>query len=104
MSWLSPVQWAKWTWSAVTGGVGDEGQPRSKDDGVDNSDSEGNFETPEAESPCVVNLLSQLENSNHTVLPDVANHFLDKNLNQDVGPVSSQEVDSLNNLTSSSPN
>ncbi|XP_010731999.2 transforming acidic coiled-coil-containing protein 1 isoform X4 [Larimichthys crocea] len=68
------------------------------------SDSEGNFETPEAESPCVVNLLSQLENSNHTVLPDVANHFLDKNLNQDVGPVSSQEVDSLNNLTSSSPN
>ncbi|XP_019110504.1 transforming acidic coiled-coil-containing protein 1 isoform X2 [Larimichthys crocea] len=104
MSWLSPVQWAKWTWSAVTGGVGDEGQPRSKDDGADNSDSEGNFETPEAESPCVVNLLSQLENSNHTVLPDVANHFLDKNLNQDVGPVSSQEVDSLNNLTSSSPN
>ncbi|TKS78788.1 Transforming acidic coiled-coil-containing protein 1 [Collichthys lucidus] len=104
MSWLSPVQWAKWTWSAVTGGVGDEGQPRSKDDGADNSDSEGNFETPESESPCVVNLLSQLENSNHTVLPDVANHFLDKNLNRDVGPVSSQEVDSLNNLTSSSPN
>uniref|UniRef100_A0A667YLP4 Transforming acidic coiled-coil-containing protein C-terminal domain-containing protein n=1 Tax=Myripristis murdjan TaxID=586833 RepID=A0A667YLP4_9TELE len=26
MSWLSPVQWAKWTWSAVTGGTGDEGQ------------------------------------------------------------------------------
>lgn len=88
----------------MTGGVGDEGQPRSKDDGEDNSDSEGNFETPEAESPCVVNLLSQLENSNHTVLPDVTNHFLDKNLNQDVGPVSSQDVDSLNNLTSSSPN
>uniref|UniRef100_A0A3Q4GDJ1 Transforming acidic coiled-coil-containing protein C-terminal domain-containing protein n=1 Tax=Neolamprologus brichardi TaxID=32507 RepID=A0A3Q4GDJ1_NEOBR len=27
MSWLSPVQWAKWTWSAVTGGSADDGQP-----------------------------------------------------------------------------
>ncbi|XP_070760963.1 transforming acidic coiled-coil-containing protein 1-like [Enoplosus armatus] len=104
MSWLSPVQWAKWTWSAVTGGAGDEGQPRSKDDGEENSDSEGTFETPEAESPGVAKLLSQLDNSNHTVLPDVTNHFLDKNSNQDLGPVSSQEVDSLNNLTNSSPN
>eukprot|EP00066_Takifugu_rubripes_P024683 XP_011613949.1 PREDICTED: transforming acidic coiled-coil-containing protein 1 isoform X1 [Takifugu rubripes] len=32
MSWLSPVQWAKWTWSAVIGGAGDEGHPRSQDD------------------------------------------------------------------------
>ncbi|XP_059193782.1 transforming acidic coiled-coil-containing protein 1-like isoform X2 [Centropristis striata] len=104
MSWLSPVQWAKWTWSAVTGAAGDEGQPGSRDDGGDNSDSEGTFETPEAESPGVVKLLSQLDNSNHTVLPDVTNQFLDNNSNQDVGPVSSQEVDSLNNLTSSSPN
>lgn len=39
-----------------------------------------------------------------TVLPDVTNHILDKNSNQDVGPTSSQEVDSLNNLTSSSTN
>lgn len=38
------------------------------------------------------------------VLPDVTNHCLDKNSNQDVGPVSAQAVDSLNNLTSSSPN
>ncbi|CAK6966628.1 transforming acidic coiled-coil-containing protein 1-like isoform X2 [Scomber scombrus] len=68
------------------------------------SDSEGTFETPEAESPCVVNLLSQLENSNHSVLPDVTNHILDKNSNQDVGPSSSEEVDSLNNITSSSTN
>ncbi|XP_068559467.1 transforming acidic coiled-coil-containing protein 1-like isoform X4 [Cebidichthys violaceus] len=68
------------------------------------SDSEGTFETPEAESPGVVKLLSQLDNSNHTVLPDVTNLFLDKNSNQDVSPVSSQEVDSLNNLTGSSPN
>jgi len=24
MSWLSPVQWAKWTWSAVRGGGEEE--------------------------------------------------------------------------------
>ncbi|GAA6225854.1 transforming acidic coiled-coil-containing protein 1 isoform X1 [Lates japonicus] len=66
MSWLSPVQWAKWTWSAVTGAAGDDGQTRSKDDGGDNSDSEGTFETPEAESPGVVKLLSQLDNCNRT--------------------------------------
>lgn len=39
-----------------------------------------------------------------TAPPDITNHFLDKNSNQDVGTVSFQEVDSLNNLTSSSPN
>ncbi|XP_035514477.1 transforming acidic coiled-coil-containing protein 1-like isoform X3 [Morone saxatilis] len=68
------------------------------------SDSEGTFETPEAESPGVVKLLSQLDNSNHTVLPDVTNLVLDKNFNQDMSPVPSQEVNSLNNLTRSSAN
>ncbi|XP_068616883.1 transforming acidic coiled-coil-containing protein 1-like [Brachionichthys hirsutus] len=93
MSWLSPVQWAKWTWSAVTGGPGgpgDEGQPRSQKDG-DNSDSEGAFETPEAESPGVLKLLDP------AALPEATN----KNSNQDVASVS--EVDSLNNLVGSSP-
>ncbi|XP_057688125.1 transforming acidic coiled-coil-containing protein 1-like isoform X1 [Corythoichthys intestinalis] len=85
MSWLSPVQWAKWTWSAVTGGSGDDGH----DD--DNSDSEGTYETPEVESPSVVNLLSQLDNATNT------DQFVHKNCNQD-------EVDALNNLTGSSPN
>ncbi|XP_040050554.2 transforming acidic coiled-coil-containing protein 1 isoform X1 [Gasterosteus aculeatus] len=103
MSWLSPVQWAKWTWSAVTGAAEDEGQPGPKDGGEDNSDSEGTFGTPEAESPGVLKLLSQLDNSHHTVLPDVTNHFLDKNSNQEIGPVSSQEVDSLNNLAGPPP-
>ncbi|XP_037115154.1 transforming acidic coiled-coil-containing protein 1-like isoform X2 [Syngnathus acus] len=83
MSWLSPVQWAKWTWSAVTGVSGD--------DNDDNSDSEGTYETPEAESPGVVKLLSQLDNSTLT------DQFVDKNFSQD-------EVDALNNLTGSSPN
>ncbi|XP_011613950.1 transforming acidic coiled-coil-containing protein 1 isoform X4 [Takifugu rubripes] len=79
MSWLSPVQWAKWTWSAVIGGAGDEGHPRSQDD-RDNSDSEGTFDTPE-ESPGVEKQLGQLENSNHTDFhPGVTNHL---NLNQE---------------------
>ncbi|XP_077417927.1 transforming acidic coiled-coil-containing protein 1-like isoform X2 [Vanacampus margaritifer] len=55
------------------------------------SDSEGTYETPEAESPGVVNLLNQLDNSGHT------DQFVDKNSSQD-------EVDALNNLTGSSPN
>lgn len=38
------------------------------------------------------------------VLPDITNHFLDKNFNQNVGQVTSQVVVSLNNLTGSSPN
>ncbi|XP_035495919.1 transforming acidic coiled-coil-containing protein 1 isoform X2 [Scophthalmus maximus] len=69
--------------------------------GIRCSDSEGTFETPEAESPGVVKHLSQLDNSNHTGLHDVTNHFLDNNA---VETVSFQEVDSLNNLTNSSPN
>ncbi|XP_039625161.1 transforming acidic coiled-coil-containing protein 1 isoform X3 [Polypterus senegalus] len=59
---LSPVQWAKWTWSAVRGGGedGQEGQGGAEEDVADeeedqslscSSDSEGNFETPEAETP-----------------------------------------------------
>ncbi|XP_029916115.1 transforming acidic coiled-coil-containing protein 1-like isoform X2 [Myripristis murdjan] len=73
------------------------------------SDSEGNYETPEAESPGVVKLLTQLDNSSHAGLPGhdgpLTRHpFLDKNSNQDVSPVSPQDVDTLNNLTGSSPN
>lgn len=62
---LSPVQWAKWTWSAVRGsGAGEdeaggpEGDPEEEEDSQAetkslsfSSDSEGNFETPEAETP-----------------------------------------------------
>ncbi|XP_055151988.2 transforming acidic coiled-coil-containing protein 1 isoform X7 [Symphalangus syndactylus] len=61
---LSPVQWAKWTWSAVRGGAagedeagGPEGDPEEEDSQAEtkslsfSSDSEGNFETPEAETP-----------------------------------------------------
>ncbi|XP_004446498.1 transforming acidic coiled-coil-containing protein 1 isoform X4 [Dasypus novemcinctus] len=61
---LSPVQWAKWTWSAVRGGgagdgeaAGPAGDPEDEDSQAEtkslsfSSDSEGNFETPEAETP-----------------------------------------------------
>ncbi|XP_016091500.1 transforming acidic coiled-coil-containing protein 1 isoform X1 [Sinocyclocheilus grahami] len=73
MSWLSPVQWAKWTWSAVRGGGEEEGETdlgmddealteeareamqRDQEDDERShgcsSDSEGQFETPEAETP-----------------------------------------------------
>uniref|UniRef100_A0A4W5M1G7 Transforming acidic coiled-coil-containing protein C-terminal domain-containing protein n=1 Tax=Hucho hucho TaxID=62062 RepID=A0A4W5M1G7_9TELE len=73
------------------------------------SDSEGNFETPEAESPGLLNDLTQLDNSAHTVLTRDVGQLtprlvLDRNSNQDVYPASLQEVqDTLNNLNSTSP-
>ncbi|NXG60229.1 TACC1 protein, partial [Hemiprocne comata] len=56
---LSPVQWARWTWSAVRGGGSPEGEDAGLEGGnsslfsppLGSSDSEGNFETPEAETP-----------------------------------------------------
>ncbi|XP_015504168.1 transforming acidic coiled-coil-containing protein 1 isoform X3 [Parus major] len=69
---LSPVQWARWTWSAVRGGgspeEGDGGAGAAEEDDGDDeeedqdppaggsglgfsSDSTDNFETPEAETP-----------------------------------------------------
>ncbi|XP_074784760.1 transforming acidic coiled-coil-containing protein 1 isoform X2 [Athene noctua] len=57
---LSPVQWARWTWSAVRGGGspgGADGEAGGEDSAAEgtalgfSSDSEGNFETPEAETP-----------------------------------------------------
>ncbi|EMP41717.1 Transforming acidic coiled-coil-containing protein 1 [Chelonia mydas] len=66
---LSPVQWAKWTWSAVRGGAAGDGEDGGVDREIEeddsqaetnanasrhetgSSDSEGNFETPEAETP-----------------------------------------------------
>ncbi|NWR86286.1 TACC1 protein, partial [Furnarius figulus] len=56
---LSPVQWARWTWSAVRGGggpeEGDGGVAEEEEEDQDppegGSDSTDNFETPEAETP-----------------------------------------------------
>ncbi|XP_066062512.1 transforming acidic coiled-coil-containing protein 1 isoform X1 [Chamaea fasciata] len=63
---LSPVQWARWTWSAVRGGgspeEGDGGAGAAEEDDEEeedqdppalgfSSDSTDNFETPEAETP-----------------------------------------------------
>ncbi|KAM8914196.1 transforming acidic coiled-coil-containing protein 1 isoform 2-T2 [Spinachia spinachia] len=82
MSWLSPVAWAKWTWTAVNGGEEDEeGQEASeqreqrgeeeeeeeeeRSQGC-SSDSEGQFDTPEAATPVHGPATSpgELENNN----------------------------------------
>ncbi|XP_012718909.2 transforming acidic coiled-coil-containing protein 1 isoform X1 [Fundulus heteroclitus] len=102
MSWLSPVQWAKWTWSAVTGGAGDDGQHTGRDDKEDNSDSEGTFETPEAESPVVVKLLDKLDSANDPVPTDDSSDVWDRR--HDVPSAPAQQVDSLNNVTGSTAN
>ncbi|KAK2914809.1 transforming acidic coiled-coil-containing protein 1 isoform X2 [Channa argus] len=86
MSWLSPVSWAKWTWTAVRGGEGEgndeEGQEASEEgkqrgergeEEVEeessqgcSSDSEGHFDTPEAATPVRTPLTipGELENNN----------------------------------------
>ncbi|KAJ8396942.1 hypothetical protein AAFF_G00012650 [Aldrovandia affinis] len=129
---LSPVQWAKWTWSAVRGGGEEEeeeegGQGAGRDEeelsqeeeksvGC-SSDSEGNFETPEAESPVhgLLKQLGELDNStahsaagllgdDQQLVSNVRSSFLDKNSNQNELPASVRvaggpERDALNNLT-----
>lgn len=78
----------------MTGGPGDE----AGDEGEANSDSEGAFETPEAESPGVAKLLGQLDTSNH-IAPSVSSHFLDQNSNQDIASVP-EDAESTSVLTS----
>ncbi|XP_056294304.1 transforming acidic coiled-coil-containing protein 2-like isoform X2 [Pseudoliparis swirei] len=67
MSWLSPVSWAKWTWTAVRGAEGEEdeegqeeaSEPREQRGEEEeeersqgcSSDLEGQFATPEAATP-----------------------------------------------------
>ncbi|XP_077430545.1 transforming acidic coiled-coil-containing protein 1 isoform X2 [Vanacampus margaritifer] len=62
MSWLSPVSWAKWTWTAVRGGEEEEEEGseervhQAEDDDEESSqgcssDSDGHFDTPEAATP-----------------------------------------------------
>uniref|UniRef100_A0A3P9HF38 Transforming, acidic coiled-coil containing protein 1 n=1 Tax=Oryzias latipes TaxID=8090 RepID=A0A3P9HF38_ORYLA len=61
MSWLSPVSWAKWTWTAVRGGEGEEdegGLEENRNEEKEeersqecSSDSEGHFDTPQAATP-----------------------------------------------------
>ncbi|XP_072341933.1 transforming acidic coiled-coil-containing protein 1 isoform X9 [Scyliorhinus torazame] len=53
---LSPIQWAKWTWSVVRPGAGagdsqdEDSKPEQKRLSF-SSDSEANFDTPEADTP-----------------------------------------------------
>ncbi|XP_063766132.1 transforming acidic coiled-coil-containing protein 1-like isoform X2 [Eleginops maclovinus] len=81
MSWLSPVSWAKWTWTAVRGGEGEEdeeghdaseerqqlGEEEEEERSQSySSDSEGHFETPEAATPVHApsTFPEELENNN----------------------------------------
>ncbi|XP_061205673.1 transforming acidic coiled-coil-containing protein 1 isoform X1 [Neopsephotus bourkii] len=53
---LSPVQWARWTWSAVRGGGSPDGEEEEEEEEEDpalgfSSDSKDSFETPEAGTP-----------------------------------------------------
>ncbi|XP_072255874.1 transforming acidic coiled-coil-containing protein 1 isoform X2 [Pyxicephalus adspersus] len=80
---LSPVQWAKWTWSAVRGSGGEGTEDEDDHSQESGSDSEGNFDTPEADTPIstpakepvretdVTELLSNLTvNDNNNLLTD----------------------------------
>ncbi|XP_036955811.1 transforming acidic coiled-coil-containing protein 1 isoform X4 [Acanthopagrus latus] len=88
MSWLSPVSWAKWTWTAVRGGEGEEdedglgtseereqrgerGEEEEREEEEErsqgcSSDSEGHFGTPEAATPVHTppTFPGELENNN----------------------------------------
>ncbi|GLD69984.1 transforming acidic coiled-coil-containing protein 1-like isoform X1 [Lates japonicus] len=87
MSWLSPVSWAKWTWTAVRGGEGEEedeegqgaceereqrgergeeGEEEEEKSQGCSSDSEGHFDTPEEATPVRTppTFPGELENNN----------------------------------------
>ncbi|XP_060898142.1 transforming acidic coiled-coil-containing protein 1 isoform X2 [Labrus mixtus] len=81
MSWLSPVSWAKWTWTAVRGGeeeeeasgereqFGERGEEEEEEEERSlscSSDSEGHFDTPEAATPVRAppTIPGELENNN----------------------------------------
>ncbi|CAJ1051550.1 transforming acidic coiled-coil-containing protein 1 isoform X1 [Xyrichtys novacula] len=87
MSWLSPVSWAKWTWTAVRGGEegeedgegqeaseereqfgarGEEEEEEEERSQSCSSDSDGHFDTPEAVTPIRAPppIPGELENNN----------------------------------------
>ncbi|CAK6958232.1 transforming acidic coiled-coil-containing protein 1 [Scomber scombrus] len=88
MSWLSPVSWAKWTWTAVRGAEGEEdeegqeasqereqrgerGEQEEEEEEEErsqgfSSDSDGHFDTPEAVTPVRAPpaIPGELENNN----------------------------------------
>lgn len=109
MSWLSPVSWAKWTWTAVRGGEGEEDEEGQEDSEEReqygereeeeeeersqgcSSDSEGHFDTPEAATPVHAppTIPGELENNN----TDAAKTDLEKEENLIVtASVSDQDI------------
>ncbi|XP_032405853.1 transforming acidic coiled-coil-containing protein 1 isoform X2 [Xiphophorus hellerii] len=96
MSWLSPVSWAKWTWTAVRGGEEDgEGQEANEEreqwgrreeeeeeerSQGSSSDSEGHFDTPEAATPVRAPQPVPGELENNTTNADKADLEQEENL------------------------
>ncbi|KAM3927133.1 transforming acidic coiled-coil-containing protein 1 isoform 2-T2 [Leptodactylus fuscus] len=76
---LSPVQWAKWTWSAVRGSGGETADDEEEQDS--GSDSEGNFDTPEAETPIPSPVKEQTRDLTETK-NDVTNLLSELSLNE----------------------
>ncbi|KAM5264540.1 transforming acidic coiled-coil-containing protein 1 isoform 3-T3 [Ctenodactylus gundi] len=110
---LSPVQWAKWTWSAVRGGgagedeaAGPAGAPEEEDSQAESkslsfsSDSEGNFETPEAETPIRSPLKESCDLSLGLVRPEAKTQELQESNEQLV----EEAVDGCSSETCSSGN
>lgn len=120
MSWLSPVSWAKWTWTAVRGGEEDEeGQEaseerehhgeRGEDEDDDeersqgcSSDSEGHFGTPEAATPVRVppTFPGELENNNAD--PDKTDVDLEEHLIV-TAPIQDQDILFSHNMGQDEP-
>lgn len=75
MSWLSPVSWAKWTWTAVRGAEGDdeEGQEASEQGerrGERRDDDEEEEEEEEERSQGCRQVLCWSPDNDNTVFPE----------------------------------
>ncbi|XP_077118391.1 transforming acidic coiled-coil-containing protein 1 isoform X8 [Ranitomeya variabilis] len=76
---LSPVQWAKWTWSAVRGSGEETAEDEEEHDS--GSDSEGSFDTPEADTPVPSPVKEQTQGLTETK-KNVTKHLSELSLNE----------------------
>ncbi|XP_069622963.1 transforming acidic coiled-coil-containing protein 1 isoform X3 [Ranitomeya imitator] len=76
---LSPVQWAKWTWSAVRGSGEETAEDEEQHDS--GSDSEGSFDTPEADTPIPSPVKEQTQDLTETK-KNVTKHLSELSLNE----------------------
>ncbi|XP_077118392.1 transforming acidic coiled-coil-containing protein 1 isoform X9 [Ranitomeya variabilis] len=76
---LSPVQWAKWTWSAVRGSGEETAEDEEEHDS--GSDSEGSFDTPEADTPVPSPVKEQTQETKKNVTKHLSELSLNENNN-----------------------